>query len=337
MRKFVIISVIGLGLVGVLTFVLSRSQSITVGLVAPFSGSRVKEGADFQRGMMLAFEDSGQWFRPSLEVCSTDYESDPGKIAIAVKTVTGRCQTKILVGDMEWADAVANRRVIEEAKVSLLVPFGEQRKLGAIHSLAGGSESNLEILRKLITEKLKLSTVAYIGDANSVMRVFVEEGKLGSNVLRLASLTSSPSALASFLKAREAIVLPASLPELANVVHKLKSAHYAGQIVVWADELSHSIRALLKTDGLGVYVIGLAPPEINQPEMLEFTQKFKAKFKDQPSYFSVFGFSIGKALRQNPNPEKLLRSIEDGSFSKSIGLGSVAYRINQDEDELILD
>ncbi|MEW6685380.1 MAG: penicillin-binding protein activator [Candidatus Edwardsbacteria bacterium] len=282
-----------------------------IGLIAPLSEKYAMYGQAVKEGVEIALEEyKAKGEELSLE--SIDTEGDPIKALKATQKLIEEEKVLAIVGDVVSMPTIAAAGVANSLGTPLISPTASEERISSIgpyiFQLQKNDEVEAEKIAEYAVKKLSISIFAILYSKDSageaMKKAFEEKAtKLGGKIVISESYEPGTTDFkTSILKIQEkeplALFVPCSPEEIAMiapqlVLHKLK-------VQILGPGSWHSEKTIQKGEEYieGVIFAAPLPNKIEKPEIQNFIDNYKKKFKKEPSRMAAQGYDAMKILLQ---------------------------------------
>ncbi|MBM4305213.1 MAG: hypothetical protein FJ115_00165 [Deltaproteobacteria bacterium] len=281
-----------------------KFEVVKIGFIGPLTGPAASYGIAQRNGIMLAAEEinggdgvSGK----KIDVVFEDSQMDPNKAISAIKKLIDIDKVTAVIGETTTAGTLAIAETANRTKTVLLSPSASGAKIteaGDFVFRISPSDSFQAIMAsKFVYEMgLKKGAVVFTNDdwGGGLQKEFQSNfNKLGGTILAAEGCTPGTKDFRTQLVKIKSlrpdfIYIPLHPDESAIFLRQIKELKVPGQIV-GADNFSE--KAILKAAGAAAEgVIFTMPTEPSGEVYKNFSNKYKAKFNEEPSYNSAAGY-----------------------------------------------
>lgn len=291
------------------------SDSWKVGAYLSLSGAETQFGKDTQEGIELAIDEvnkAGGVRGKPIKVLYEDDKSNPQEASNKVLQLITRDKVVALLGEVASARSKAGGIVANQNKVPMITPSSthpDVTKVGPFvfrvcftDDVQGqmGAEFVVKTLGKKKIALLYASDVLY---SSGLAQQFKDAAKkLGAEIVIEKSFLQTETNFTTFLNdikaaSPEIIYAPTYYNHQVPIARQAKAAGIPGEMFVggdgWdADSLLNDAGAEME----GSYFTNHYAPDVPWPNSQAFVQKYKERYKRDPSSLAAMGYDAAKVL-----------------------------------------
>jgi branched-chain amino acid transport system substrate-binding protein len=290
-------------------------EPVKIGYIGALSGNSADMGEPGRKGIVMAIEEAnaegGIGGRP-IELVALDDEANPAKSVTQANKLVQQDKVVVSIGGPNSGTVLANREVFFKANIPVVVAIGtvdalvdpEHPTFKTTFRVSAYDSYMINLMASYVKDKgfqkigVIADTTAY-GQAsvNTVQRIFSEKGIPVSEVVTHEVAATDLTSQALKLKnANVDIVYIYSLGPDAALF--MKTIRQMGWEIPTLGGRGLNMAAF--TDLAGDAADGIVIPcdaDPNKPEMIEFTEKYRAKYGDTPNYmFPVLGYDTARVV-----------------------------------------
>jgi branched-chain amino acid transport system substrate-binding protein len=297
----------------------SAEDSIRLGFIGPLTGPAASYGVAQMRGVMLAEKEinaSGGINGKKFQIIFEDSQMDPNKSVSSMKKLVDIDRVPAVIGETSTTATLAIADIANRSKTILLSPLASGSKLtdagDYIFRLSPADTFQALIMAKYLYKRgLKNGCIIYTNDdwGGGLQKAFQKDfERLGGVILLSEGVTPGTQDFRTLLvKIKtlqpEFVFIPLHPNESAIFLRQVKELKVPAQIV-GGDNFSE--KAILATAGSaadGVIFAMAAQP--NGKAFKKFTQNYKAKFNEDPSYSAAAAYDsaylLAEAIKKSGN------------------------------------
>ena len=310
-----------------------NKEELKIGFVAGLTGKYSSLGSDIRDGFMLGFDEINYKINNTqIKIVQRDDQQDP-KVAKTIAKEFIKNDIKLIVGN---ATSSMTRVTLDELKnkkdfllASVTASASEFTKIddNFIRIQVEHNEKRYGALKKYIL-KNKVKKVFYIYDKNNLnyakgylgffQDILVHTG--GEKFVNIETIQDGYEKIISKLKEAsfDMILIVANSSDTANLIQHIRIANIKKRVLIsgWANTNDFvefggkSVEGVLVSSGYYKYS--------KEKAYLDFTQKFKEKYNQEPSVFSLQGYELAKILINNLNKTTDISKLKDEILKEKV-------------------
>jgi len=310
-----------------------NKEELKIGFVAGLTGKYSSLGSDIRDGFMLGFDEVNYKIKDTqIKIIQRDDKQNP-EIAKKIAQEFIKNDIKLIIGNATSSmtkitlNEIKNRKDILLASVTASASEFTKKDDNFIRIQVEHNEKRYGALKKYII-KNKIKKVFYIYDKNNLnyakgyfgffQDILIHTG--GEKFVDSVTTQDKYYEIINKLKnsSYDMILIVANSSDTANLIQHIRIANIKEQILIsgWANTNDFiefggkSVEGTIVSSGYYKYS--------KEPLYLDFVKKFKNKYNEEPSVFSLQGYELSKILIDNLKKTTDISKLKDEILKKKI-------------------
>lgn len=328
-----------------------NSNEILIGEYGSLTGSEATFGLSTNKGIRLALDEineKGGIKGKKIKLITLDDQGKNEEAAAAVTRLITQNKVVAILGEVASSRSKAAAPIAQQYKVPMITPAStnpEVTKIGDyIFRICFIDPFQGLVMAKFATDNLKVKKAVILRDVKSdysvgLANVFAEEfQKLGGTVLAdLSYQTGDIDFKAQLTQIRsknpDVIFIPGYYTEVGLIAQQIKQLGIKAKLLGGDGWDSEKLSEIGKDAINGHYYSNHYTTESTDPSVVEFIQKYKAKYNETPDAMSALGYDAAKilALALEKSPELTPASIKE-EIAKTRNFDGVTGKISLNDE-----
>lgn len=308
----------------------NKTNSVQIGSILPLTGDMASYGNKLKRGMDLACEIINLDSTLKLEIVYEDGQGVPNKSAAAFQKLNTNSNISMIIGPMFSATTLAVAPIAEKNQKVLLSPTASSVNLTSsgdyIFRIYPSDTYDGVFLANYTINTIKPKTVAIfyenVASVSAIAEIFNKNLlKTGINISSFEgydpqTTNFKPALIKIKQQNPDLLFFPGTLNNMAIV---LKQANEIGLDCKFLTISTFFDKKIIELAGSATENVLFSAPmfsiENQSSEMIDFRNKFKEKYDDEPDILAGYGFDVVNiAYESIINSDKTPQSIKDALY-----------------------